>query len=367
MVLRNTNYARTMSSSPPIVSERKPNRRGYKSRQRAAEKFRAKQNDLFKQLLQNERSVVMSATRDISTLSFEEQCAQANEVFEAMERMSKIRYAAVHSTDYPPECKYNRVRVGTSDPDCVRDNLICLPDPSPTMNHWADENDRLLIVSEQLIDEGYCENEIQENASEQLIDACSFEDPEESDYPSDVSEASEIDLSSLDLRVESSVSDVQSVQTIPECVDSNIIDSDPRLLKQDFDDDKTFEEHCKQNAMNLKWAKKSHRSEGSVAIATIDVGRKCGTVLVYIPRDFKINQFLDADMKFRSYKFCTDLRYFNNYLGYKIYVCHHSHRIVAHANVYIKYTHPGQVIFCVNSIPFIHPEYYDVSLTGLRC
>jgi hypothetical protein len=304
-----------------MEAPRKKNRRGKGSREKAAEKYRVHRNQIFTNNL--ERAI----RRDD---------LDGDDLYERMMRMTQVKYALLNGTDYPDKQpdKILGIRVGVNDASCIHGTVLDLPDlPSPTHESSDVACNVFSIACDSACDDGFFEDDIEISASlEPSV-------PHDSELPCDDR------VDNYDAPITSWANEVE------------------RELQKPLDtasDEQHFEAAVVEAFGTVKWARK-HTDRRKVICATVDVQRDIRSVLVYIPEDFKVHRALRTRYRFMPYRFTSDIERFKRWMGFKIIACPRETSILTHANIYIKYAHPGQVIFCVDSVPFVASSNIEVS------
>lgn len=293
-------------------SSKPKNRRGSGSRQKAALRYRCKKNDR-----------VGSAIDHLSNLALSEDVDTA---YEAFMRMSTLRHQIIHNLDFDDDIKdaiskKRRVEVSTNAETIGPVIILPVPEeivaPPPVVQP--------VLVQSFEEDEGFSDDPV-DITSNISVD---IEERDEVDAPFDW--ATHVDKESP-IRVDEQ-------PTV-----SSYLDLSKRAIRD-----------------GLKKAR-----QHSTRCAVIDVNEMTSCVLIKVPDEFYIPYWFQRRYKYRPIRFTKDIEEFRGFQGIRIYVEHHSRATTVHANVYIKYHHPGQVIFSINKVPMINPEYSGMQIDAIR-
>lgn len=311
-----------MNNPTPPVTKTKKTRRGLGSRKKAAERFISKRNEFVSTAIDHLSQLAMSDDVDVA--------------YESFMRMSTLRHQITHNLNFDDDVKEavaSRVRtvIVQSNVSPVG-SVITLPEPV-YHDQVAVPVENVLQQTFNDVDEGFSDDDIYH--SEELADYQAIIQDSSSDADHDsiapLSWAEEVDKC-LPIRVEEQADLSSYLQLSKEAI--------------------------KKQARQLQVY--------TTSCAVINVNQRTSNVLVKVPDDYYIPYWFQRRYKFRPIRFTRSIEEFREFMGMKIYVEHHSREIGTHANIYIKYHHPGQVIFSIDKIPMINPEYRIIQVDALR-
>lgn len=311
-----------MNNPTPQVSKKKKTRRGQGSRIKAAERYISKKN-----------ARVSAAIDHLSELAISDDVDVA---YEAFMRMSTLRHQITHNLDFDDDVKkavaQNAKTVTVSTNVNPIGSTITLPEPV--------YHDQVLPPADVVLQQTF--NDDDEGFIDETVNLC-----DNIVQFNDIIQEEAVEVS------HDEIAPFSWAEEVDKCLPIRV-DEQPDLSSY------------------LKLSKEAiqHQSRQlqvyTTSCAVIDVNQRTGNVLIKVPDDYYIPYWFQRRYKFRPLRFTKSLEEFREFMGMKIYVEHHSREIGTHANLYVKYHHPGQVIFSVDKIPMINPEYRVIQVDALR-